>query len=79
MYRIAGFFAGENFIAILRFCGDSRKFSPRKSIFKRLDTVLVGVVHWITGSKFAKVFSAKIYFQAIRKSFLPRKKPAIRY
>ena len=29
--------------------------------------------------KFAKVFSAKIYFQAIRESFLPRKKPTIRY
>ena len=29
--------------------------------------------------RFAKVFSAKIYFQAIRESFLPRKKPAIWY
>ena len=29
--------------------------------------------------KFAKVFSLKIYFQAIRESFLPRKKPVIRY
>ena len=29
--------------------------------------------------KLAKVFSTKIYFQAIRQSFLPRKKPAIRY
>ena len=28
---------------------------------------------------FADVFSAKIYFQAICESFLPRKKPAIRY
>ena len=29
--------------------------------------------------KFTKVFSAKIYFQAIRESFLPRKKPAVQY
>ena len=44
---------------------NSRKFYPRKSIFKQLDTVLVGVVH--SGChKFAKVLSAKIYFQAIR-------------
>ena len=68
-YRIAGFFRGRKLSRILRFCGDSRKFYPRKSIVKQLDTVLVGVVHWVTANsqtisprksifkQFAKVFS----------------------
>ena len=44
IYCIAGFFRGRKLSRILRFCGDSRRFSPRKSIFKQLDTALVGVV-----------------------------------
>ena len=77
IYRIAGFFRGRKLSRISRFCGDLRKFSPRKSIFKQLDTALVGVVHWVTAN--SRVFFAKMYFQAIRESFLPRKTPAIRY
>ena len=39
----------ENLSQISCFCGDKRKVvSPRKSIFKQLDTVLVGVVRWVT-------------------------------
>ena len=34
--------------AISCFCGDLRKFSQQKSIFKQLDTALVGMVHWVT-------------------------------
>ena len=64
IYRIAGFFRGRKLSRILRFCGDSRKLSPLKSIFKQLDTVLVGVM--LGYHKFVKVLSAKIYFQAIR-------------
>ena len=51
------------------FRGDLRKFSLRKSIFKR------GAPDY---RKCVKVISLKIYFQAIQKSFLPLKKPAIR-
>ena len=133
---VAGFFCWRKLLRILCFCGDLRKFSPRKSIFKQLDTALVGVVHWVTANsrkfsprksifkqldtalvgvvhwvtansrkfsprksifkqldtalvvsgrgalgyrKFTKVFSVKIYFQAIRESFLPRNKLAIQY
>ena len=49
-YLIAGFFRGRILSRISRFCGDSRKFSLRKSIFKLLDTALVGVVHWVTAN-----------------------------
>ena len=45
IYHTAGFFRGRKLSRISHFGGDSRKFSPRKSIFKQLDTVLVGVVH----------------------------------
>ena len=70
-YRIAGFFRGRKLSQISRFCGDLRKFSQRKSIFKQLDTALVGMVHWISANsrkfslrnstfkQFAKVFSRK--------------------
>ena len=44
----------------------------RKSIFKQLDTTLVGVVHWVTANS-RKFSPVKIYFQAVRESFLPRK------
>ena len=54
MYRIAGFFAGENFIAILHFCGDSRKFSPRKSIFKRFAKVFSRERNPLYGIKYSK-------------------------
>ena len=47
-YHTAGFFRGRNLSRISRFCDDSRKFSLKKSIFKQLDTTLVGVVHWAT-------------------------------
>ena len=69
IYRIAGFFRGRKLSRISRFGGDSQKFSPRKSIFKQLDTALVDVVHWIPVNsrkfshqksifkQFAKVFS----------------------
>ena len=59
LYRIAGFFRGSRLSRISRFCGHSRKFSPRKSIFKQLDTALVDVVHWVIYKQFAKVFSRK--------------------
>ena len=49
-YRIEGFFRGRKLLRISCFCGDLRKFSPRKSIFKQLDTALVGVVHWVTAN-----------------------------
>ena len=64
-----GFFRGRKLSRISRFCGDSRKFSQRKSIFKQLDTALVGVVHGVTTNsrkfsprksifkQFVKVFS----------------------
>ena len=61
----SGFLSREKNFANFAFCGNSRKFSPRKSIFKQLDTALVGVVYWVTANS-RKVFSAKIYFQAIR-------------
>ena len=68
IYRIAGFFRGRKLSRISCFCGDLQKFSPRKSIFKQLDTALVGVVHVSANSRkfslrkcifkqFAKVFS----------------------
>ena len=41
----SGLLSWEKTLQISRFCGDSRKFSPRKSIFKQLDTALVGVAH----------------------------------
>ena len=59
----------KNFVNIA-FCNDLRKVSPRKSIFKQLNTALVGVVHWVTANLW-NVFSVKIYFQAIRESSLP--------
>ena len=46
-----------------------------KSIFKQLDTTLVGVVHWVTTNLL--VFSAKIYFQAIVKVFSTKETPYI--
>ena len=54
-----------------------REFSPRKSIFKQLDTIRT-IGHGTLGyCKFTKVFSAKIYFQAICESFLLRKPPPL--
>ena len=77
-YRIAGFFRGRKLSRISRFCGDSRKFSLRKSIFKQLDTALVGVVHWVTANslKFSPRNSRLV---PKRESFLPRKFSTIRY
>ena len=49
---------GRKLSRILHFCGNSRKFSPRKSVFKRLDTALVGVVTGLLQIR-KKVFSAK--------------------
>ena len=68
-HHIASFFRGRKLSRISCFCDDLRKFSLRKSIFKQLDTALVGVVHWVTANsqkfsprksifkQFAKVFS----------------------
>ena len=47
---ITGFLLREKLSQISRFCGDFRKFSPWKSISKQLDTVLMGVVHWVTAN-----------------------------
>ena len=50
MYRIVSFFCERKLSRILRVCGDSRKFSLRKSIFKQLDTALVGMMHWFAAN-----------------------------
>ena len=74
-YRIAGFFRGKNFcLRISRFCGDSRKFYPRKSIFKQLDTALVGVVHWVTAN-FRKFSLRKSIFKQFAKVFSRKRNP----
>ena len=74
IYRIAGFFRGRKLSC---FCGDSRKFSPRKSISKQLDTVLVDVVHWVTANS-RKFSPQNSRFVPKRESFLPQKFSAIR-
>ena len=65
----SGFLSREKNFHEFRISVVIREFSPRKSLFKRLDTVLVGVVHWVTANsrkfstrksifkQFAKVFS----------------------
>ena len=58
MLPYSGFLSRERTSRISRFCGDSRKFSLRKSIFKQLDTALVGVVHWVNANS-QKFSSAK--------------------
>ena len=56
---------------ILHFCDDFRKFSPRKSIVKQLDTTLVGVAHRVTANS-RKFFSTNNYLQTIHNSFIVR-------
>ena len=69
MIPYSGFLSREKTFANSCFCGDSQKFSLRISVFKQLDTAIVGVVHWVTTNsrkfpprisifkQFAKVFS----------------------
>ena len=68
IYRIAGFFHGRKPSRILRFCGNSQKFSPRISIFKQLDTALVSVVHWVTAN-LRKFYLRKSIFKQFTKVF----------
>ena len=67
-------FAGENF---REFCVSVviRESFIREILFSRYRASGRGALGY---HKFAKVFSAKIYFQAIHESFLPRKKPPVR-
>ena len=44
----AGVFPGRKLQQNSHFCGDLCKFSPQTPISKQWDTVLVGVVHWVT-------------------------------
>ena len=66
-YRIAENFRGRKLSRISRFCGDSRKFSPRN----------LGAWRSLPRQK-RKFSSRKSYFSLIRESFLPRKFFAIR-
>ena len=70
-----GFFRGRKLSQILR---SIRESFPREIYFQavRYRASGCGALGY---HKFAKVFSAKINFQAIHESFLQRKKPAIRY
>ena len=71
VYRIAENFRGRKLLRISWFCGYTRKFSPQN---------LGHGIRWRCKSEqSAKVFSTKILFPPIRKSFLPRKFPAIWY
>ena len=73
-YRIAGFFRGRKLSRISCFCADSRKFSPRKSILKQLDTTLVGVVHWVTTNS-RKFCPRKSNFKQLAKVFSRERNP----
>ena len=68
---MAGFFRGRKLPC---FCGDSRKFSPRKSIFKQLDTALVGVVHWVTANS-RKFYPRKSIFKQFAELLFRERNP----
>ena len=77
IYRIAGFFPGRKLSRISLLWRFAKVFSA-KIYFKAIRYRASG--RGALGyCKFAKVFSEKMYFQVICESFLPRKKPAIRY
>ena len=72
-----GFLSRDKTFANFAFLRRFAKFSPRKSIFKQLDTALVGVMHWVTAN--SRKFSPRnSRFVPKRESFLPRKFSAIR-
>ena len=57
LWRSAKVFSAKFYFQAIRYRASGRgalgyhkfvMFSPRKSIFKQLDTALVGVVHWVT-------------------------------
>ena len=68
------FFRGRKLSRISHFCGDSRIFSTRKSTFKQLDTVLVGVVHWVTANSL-KFSPRKCIFKQFSKVFSRERNP----
>ena len=71
MYRIVEKFRGRKLSRISRFCGYTRKFSPRN--------LGCGVLCCCKSDQSAKVFSAKIVISPIHESFFPSKVPAIQY
>ena len=59
-----------NFAFLWRFA----KFSPRKSIFKQLDTAIVGMVHWVTENS-RKFSPRKSIFKQFEKVFSHERNP----